>query len=75
MHLKIKVGRSTSEKQVIISRSKKELLISKIDPCGACGRRVMANSIVDTKCGNWVHGRCATKVLPLSWNVFYLLEM
>ena len=30
-----------------------------IDPCGVCGRRVMANSVLCTKCGNWVRGRCA----------------
>ena len=27
--------------------------------CGVCGRRVMANSVLCTKCENWVHGKCA----------------
>ena len=29
------------------------------DPCGICGRRVMANSVLCKKYGNWVHGKCA----------------
>ena len=29
-----------------------ELFKSKIDPCGVCERRVMANSVLCTKCGN-----------------------
>ena len=41
------------------SGSEGELFKNKIDPCGVCGRRVMANSVLCTKCGNWVHGRCA----------------
>ena len=36
-----------------------ELFKSKRDPGGVCGRRVMANSVLCTKCGNWVHGKCA----------------
>ena len=43
----------------MVSGSEGELYKSKIDPCGVCGRRVMANSVLCTKCGNWVHGRCA----------------
>ena len=30
--------------------------LSKVDPCGICGKRVMANSV---KCGKWIHGRYA----------------
>ena len=29
------------------------------DSCGVCGKRVMANSVLCIKCGNYVHGRCA----------------
>ena len=43
----------------MVSDLEGELFKSKIDPCGVCGRRVMANSVLCTKCGNWVHGRCA----------------
>ena len=34
-----------------------ELFKSKIDPCGVCWRKVMANSVLCAKCGNWVNGR------------------
>ena len=36
-----------------------ELFKSKIDPCGVCGSRVLANSALCTKCGTWVHGKYA----------------
>ena len=45
--------------KVIVSGPERELFKSKIDPCGVCGRRVMANSVLCTKCGNWIHGKCA----------------
>ena len=32
---------------------------SKVDPCEVGGRRVMANLVLCTKCGSWVHGKCA----------------
>ena len=38
--------------KVMVSWSEGELFKSKIDPCGVCGRRVMANSMLCTKCGN-----------------------
>ena len=44
---------------MMVSRLEGELFKSKIDPCGVCGRRVMANSMLCTKCGDWVHGRSA----------------
>ena len=49
---------NTRKTKAMVSGSK-ELFKSKIDPCGVCKRRVMANSVLCTKCGNWVHGRCA----------------
>ena len=45
--------------KVIVSGSKSEVLKSKVDPCAKCGKRVMANSVMCTKCCKWVHGRCA----------------
>jgi len=42
----------------MVSGTEGELPKSKIDPCGICGRRVMANSVQCTKCRNWIHGRC-----------------
>ena len=32
--------------------------MSKVDPCGICGKRVMANSVLCVKFGKWIHGRC-----------------
>ena len=49
---------NTGKTKVMVSESE-ELFKSKIDPCGVCGRRVMANSVLCTKCGNWLHGKCA----------------
>ena len=43
----------------MMSGSKGEVLKGKVDPCVKCGKRVMANSVMCTKCGKWVHGRCA----------------
>ena len=50
---------NTKETKVTVNGSEGEQFKSKIDPCGVCGRRVMANSVLCTKCGNWVHGKCA----------------
>ena len=49
----------TRNTKVMASGSEGELFKSKIGPCGVCGRRVMTNSLLCTKCKNWVHGRCA----------------
>ena len=50
---------NTRKTRVMVSGSEVELFKSKIDPCGVCGRRAMANSVLCAKCGNWVHGKCA----------------
>ena len=44
--------------KVMVSGLKGEILKSKVDPCAKCGKRVMANSMMRTKCCKWVHGRC-----------------
>ena len=43
---------------MILSESEKELFKSKIDSCGVCGKKSWPIQLC-TKCGNWVHGRCA----------------
>ena len=48
---------NTRKTKLMVSGSERDLFKSKIDPCGVCGRRVMANSVLCTKCGNWVHGK------------------
>ena len=50
---------NTIKTKLMVSGSEGKLFKSKIDPCGVCGRRVMVNSGLCTKCGNWVHGKCA----------------
>ena len=50
---------NTRKTKVMASVSEGELFKSKIDSSGVCGRRVMANSGLCTKCGSWVHGNCA----------------
>ena len=45
---------NTRKTKVMVSGSEEELFQSEIDPCGVCERRVMANSVLCTKCGNWV---------------------
>ena len=37
---------------VIVSDLKGEILKSRVDPCAKCGKRVIANSMMCTKCGN-----------------------
>ena len=50
---------NTRKTKLMVSGLKGELHKSKIDPGGICGRRVMANLVLCTKCGSWVHGKCA----------------
>ena len=45
--------------KVMVSGSKGEIFKSKVDPCAKYGKKVMANLVMCTKCGKWVHGRCA----------------
>ena len=37
----------------------KKSSVSKVDPCGVCGARVVCNSIQCTKYHRWVHRRCS----------------
>ena len=44
--------------KVVVSGAEGEMTLSKIDPCGICGKRVMANSLLCVKCRKGIHGRC-----------------
>ena len=55
--LKVNLGKT----KVVVSGTEGEACTSKVDPCGICGKRVMANSVLCVKCGKFIHGRC-TKV-------------
>ena len=43
--------------RVVVSGAEGEVAVSKVDPCGICGKRVMANSVLCVKCRKWIHGR------------------
>ena len=45
--------------KVVVSEAEVKVSVIKVDPCGICGKRVMANSVWCVKCGKWIHGRCA----------------
>ena len=45
--------------KIMVSGSIGEILKSEVDPCAKCGKRLMTNSVMCTKCCKWVHGRCA----------------
>ena len=50
---------NTRKTKLMVRESEGKLYKSKIDPCGVCERRVIANSVLCTKYGSWVHGKCA----------------
>ena len=50
---------NTRKTKVMVSGLEGKLFKSKRDPCGVCGKRVMANPVLCTNGGNWVYGRCA----------------
>ncbi|XP_006819864.1 uncharacterized protein LOC102808533, partial [Saccoglossus kowalevskii] len=53
--LKVNLGKT----KVMVSGTEEKALVSKVDPCGMCGKRVKVNSVRCVKCGKWIHGRCA----------------
>ena len=53
--LKVNLGKT----KVVVSEPEGEVSVSEVDPCGICGKRVFANSVLCVKCVKWVHGRCA----------------
>ena len=52
--LKVNLGKT----KVVVSGAEGVVSVGKVDPCGICGKRVMANSVLCVKCGKWIHGRC-----------------
>ena len=43
---------------MMVSGTKGEIVLSKIDPCGICGKRVESNAVCGTQCTKWIHERC-----------------
>ena len=67
---------NTRKTKVMVSGSEGELYKSKIDPFGVCGRRVMVNSVLRTKCGSWVHGKCAkTKRVTARLTIYFNIAL
>ena len=52
--LKVNVGKT----KMMLSETEGEITLSKIDPCGICGKRVGSNAVCYTQCMKWIHGRC-----------------
>ena len=58
-----------------MSGAEGEVTVSKIGPCGICGKRVMENSVLCVKCGKWIHGRCAkVKRVTRGWGEIWCVE-
>ena len=53
--------------KVVVSGAEGEVSVSKVDPCGVCGKRVMANSVLCVKCRKWIHS------MGGSWFSWYCL--
>ena len=53
--LKVNMGKT----KVMVSGEGGERVISKIDPCGVCDKRVQHNSVLCSGCRKWVHKRCS----------------
>ena len=53
--LKVNVGKN----KMMVSEMEGEIVLSKIDPCGICGKRVGSNAMCCIQCTKWIHGRCA----------------
>ena len=52
--LKVNVGKT----KMMVSGTEAEIALSKIDPCGICGKRVGSNVVWCKQCTKWIHGRC-----------------
>ena len=52
--LKVNVGKT----KMMVSGTEGEIVLSKTDPCGICGKRVGSNAVCCKLCAKWIHGRC-----------------
>ena len=51
--------------KMMVSGAEGEVVRSRVDPCGICGKRVMSNAVWCTLCKKWIHARC-TKMKKIS---------
>ena len=52
--LKVNVGKT----KMMVSGTEGEILLSKINPCEICGKRIGSNAVCCTQCMKLIHGRC-----------------
>ena len=45
--------------KMMVSGAEGEIVRSKVDSCGICGKKVMSNAVLCTVCKKWIHARCA----------------
>jgi hypothetical protein len=43
----------------MVSGEEGERVVSRVDPCGVCDKRVKDNSVMCLECRKWVHKRCS----------------
>ena len=43
--------------KMMVSGAEGEVVRSRVDPCGICGKRVMSNAVWCTLCKKWIHAR------------------
>jgi hypothetical protein len=53
--LKVNMGKT----KVMVCGEGGKRMVSRIDPCGVCDKRVKANSVLCIGCKKWVHKRCS----------------
>ena len=54
--------------KMLVSGAEGEIVRSKVDPCGICGKRVMSVAMLRAVCKKWIHARCAqTKKVSCSF--------
>ena len=52
--LKVNVGKT----KMMVIGTEGEIVLSKIDPCGVCGKGAGSNAVCCTQCTKSIHGRC-----------------
>ena len=50
---------NTGKMKVMANGEGGERVVSKVDPCGVCDKRVKANSVLYVGCNKWVHKKCS----------------
>ena len=59
---------NTRKTKIMVSGAEGEIVRSKVDPRGICGKRVMSHAVLCTVCKKWIHAKCAqTKKVSCSF--------